>query len=101
MAKKRKADPHGEAARLQKEMQTVSQSLKDAYLRFDYADDPDLIDACIYDINACKARYNYILRCLKACGGAPMSRPHAVPVPPPGGGTVAAAKLEGGDACLT
>lgn len=99
MAKKRNLSP--EAAALHTEMRSVSQALKDAYLRFDYADDPDLIDASIYEINALKARYNYILRCLKACAGAPMARPHAVPVLPPAGEAVAAVQLEGGDPCLT
>ena len=98
MAKNRKSGTGAEAARLHREMQAVSQSLKDAYVRFNYAVDPDLIDACIYDINACKARYNYILRCLKALSGTPMARPHAVPA---ASGAVAAAHVEGGDACLT
>lgn len=101
MAKKRKSALSPEAAALHREMREVSQSMKDAYLRFNYADDPDLIDASIFEINALKARYNYILRCLKACAGAPMARPHAVPVTPPAADSVAAAKLEGGDPCLT
>ena len=95
MAKKREPSP---AAALRLEMTQVGQALKEAYARFDYADDPDLIDACIYEINALKARYNYTLRRVKSLAGddAPQAAPlQALPEPE----AVAAANMEGGGLC--
>lgn len=94
--KRERSDP--EVARLLQEMDALSQTMKDAYVRFDCVDDPDLIEAAIFEINACKARYNYVLRCIRARNGIPMSRPHAVPAPKQ---AVAALRPEGGDVCLT
>jgi hypothetical protein len=36
------------------------------YLQFNSTDDPDLIEAAVYEINAYQARYSYLLRRLKA-----------------------------------
>lgn len=96
MAKKRDRGPHPTLEELRGEMAAVGQALKEAYDRFDCADDPDLIDACIYEINALKARYNYILRCIKERAGTPAPAPE-LPEPE----AVAAARLEGGGACLS
>ena len=35
--------------------------LENAYARFDYATDPDLIDCYIYQLNAAMKRYKYLL----------------------------------------
>lgn len=94
--KRDRSDP--EMASLLQEMAGLSEAMKDAYVRFNCVDDPDLIEATIFEINACKARYNYILRCVKAKNGVPMARPHAVQVPKV---AVAAVSAEGGDVCLT
>ena len=32
------------------------------------ADDPELVESCIYQIKALKARYNYLLRLVKSHG---------------------------------
>ena len=102
MAKKRKDTCHPTTEELRQEMYDVGQALKEAYDRFNWADDPDLIEACIFEINACKARYNYLLRRIKACNGVPMQRAHAVPVPRYEAQSVpcvAAATVRGGDIC--
>lgn len=36
--------------------------LTDAYRNFDSLSDPDLMDACIFEINALRARYSCILK---------------------------------------
>ena len=104
MAKKRSSDPA--MRELERELQANTQALKDAYLRFDYVCDNDLVESCIFEINALKARSNYILRCIKARSGqeVPSGIPHAVPVvrgesAPPREDCVAAGKMRGGEIC--
>lgn len=45
-------------------------ALAQAYVRFDNTVEPELVDACIYEVNALQARYGYLLRQVKARGGA-------------------------------
>ncbi len=45
-------------------------ALRAAYNRFDAAAEPELIDACIYEINAAQARCGYLLRRIKEADGA-------------------------------
>ena len=104
MARKTASDPI--THEMQQELLRTNQALKDAYARFDCVCDSDLIDACIYEINALKARSNYILRCIKARSGqeVPSGIPHAVPVvrgesAPPREDCVAAGKMRGGEIC--
>ena len=102
MAKKRKTKDQSATEELQKEMYLIAQQLKEAYERFNWADDPDIIDACIFEINACKARYNYLTRCAKERSGIPVRHVHAVPVPHNEAQSVpcvAASNLKGGDIC--
>lgn len=102
MAKRHTADPA--LRQLQEELSRTSQALKDAYARFDCVCDNDLIDSCIFEINALRARSNYLLRCIKLHTGETVapSVPHAVAVvreeeaPAP---CVAAAAVKGGDLC--
>ena len=102
MAKKQKAPALFHTGELQQEMYTVGQALKQAYERFNWADDPDIIDACVFEINACMARYNYLLRCLKAQSNKPSHQMHAYSVPAQEAQSVpcvAAANVKGGDIC--
>ncbi len=96
MAKKKKDNT---ISLLQDQMDAISKQIKDAYERFDQADDDYLIDACIYEINAYKAHYNYLLRQVKALQGYPIPRPHAVPVERRDTACVAAASVKGGEIC--
>jgi hypothetical protein len=102
MAKKHSTDPT--LRELERELYSTTQALKEAYIRFDYVCDSELIDACIFEINALKARSNYLLRRIKEQNGqsVPSGIPHAVPVPkteptvPP---CVAAGAIKGGEVC--
>ena len=88
MAKKRSSDPA--MRELERELQANTQALKDAYLRFDYVCDNDLVESCIFEINALKARSNYLLRQIK-------QRPAgAVGDSAGGGGAGAGGSLRGG-----
>ena len=84
MAKKRSSDPA--MRELERELQANTQALKDAYLRFDYVCDNDLVESCIFEINALKARSNYLLR-------------QAVAVPVQEAPCVAAGAMKGGEPC--
>ena len=44
--------------------------INQAYLCFNSADDPDLIESYVYEINSLQARYNYLLRRVKELEGA-------------------------------
>lgn len=103
MAKKRSSDPA--MRELERELQANTQALKDAYLRFDYVCDNDLVESCIFEINALKARSNYLLRQIKQRSGQPVPSgiPQAVPVPVPvpvqEAPCVAAGAMKGGEPC--
>lgn len=101
MAKKRSSDPA--MRELERELQANTQALKDAYLRFDYVCDNDLVESCIFEINALKARSNYLLRQIKQCSGQPVPsgipQAVAVPVPVQEAPCVAAGAMKGGEPC--
>lgn len=98
MARKPASDPT--LCEMQRELLCTGEALRAAYARFDYVCDNDLIDACIFEINALKAHSNYLLRRIKARSGenVPPGVPHAVPARPEGD-TVAAASVKGGNVC--
>ena len=52
-------------AELEEELRTTIQLLRSAYDRFNFTDDPELTEACIYEIKALKSRYSYLVRRLK------------------------------------
>ena len=51
------------------ELNDMRVTLLEAYLRFDQTTEPELVDACIYEINAAQSRYGYLLRLIKEQGG--------------------------------
>ena len=61
--KKSKPDP--ELLALKAELQEAQGELSLAYRRFDQALDPELVESCIYQISAVKARCNYLIRVIK------------------------------------
>ena len=44
------------------ELTNLRDALDDAYMRFNAVTEPELVDACVYEINAAQSRYNYMLR---------------------------------------
>lgn len=50
-------------------VQTRSQ-LSCAYAQFNSYSDPDLVDACVYEINALQSRYSYYVRQVKRLDAA-------------------------------
>ena len=63
-SKKSKPDP--ELLTLKAELQEAQGELSLAYRRFDQALDPELVESCVYQISAVKARCNYLIRAIKA-----------------------------------
>ena len=51
------------------ELGDMRTALEDAYMRFNMTSEPELVDACVYEINAAQSRYNYLLRIIKESGG--------------------------------
>ena len=68
--RKRPAVGAGERAALADGLSRTRVEINQAYLRFNSADDPDLIESYVYEINALEARYNYLLRRVKELEGA-------------------------------
>lgn len=75
---------------LQQELQMTAQELKNAYEKFNYVSEAELVEACIYEISALKARYSYLLRKIKELSAPPVTVDEAY---------VAAAAMKGGNAC--
>ena len=87
---KRRTETHTNPdGQLQQELHSTALALKEAYEKFNYVSEPELVEACVYEISALKARYNYLLRCIKERSA------QAQPA------CVAAASLKGGPACLS
>jgi len=57
------ADP--ELLALKAELLEAQGELTQAYCRFDQAVDPELVESCVYQISAVKARCNYLIRAIK------------------------------------
>ena len=65
---KKAARPDPELLTLKAELLEAQGDLAQAYRQFDQALDPELVESCIYQIEALKARYNYLLRLVKSHG---------------------------------
>ena len=63
---KRSARSDPELTNLKAELLTAQGDLTQAYRQFDQALDPELVESCIYQISAVKARCNYLIRAIKA-----------------------------------
>lgn len=50
---------------LKTSLQETQAALNHAYTAFDYASDPELTEACIYEIQSLQARMNYLVRRIK------------------------------------
>ena len=63
-SKKLRPDP--ELLALREELQIAQGDLSLAYRQFNQVLDPELVESCIYQISAVKARCNYLIRAIKA-----------------------------------
>ena len=61
----KKSRPDPELLALRAELQSAQGDLSLAYRKFDQAVDPELVEFCIYQIKAEKARCNYLIRAIK------------------------------------
>ena len=62
-SKKILADP--ELQHLKQELLCAQADLAQAYQQFNQAVDPELVESCIYQINAIQAQCNYLIRVIK------------------------------------
>ena len=75
--------PDSELLSLQAELRSAQLELACAYRQFNQAVDPELVESCVYQISAVKARCNYLIRAIKertpntlpAAAGAPGRAP--------------------------
>lgn len=51
-------------------MRETRSQLNCAYAQFNSYSDPDLVDSCVYQINALQSRYSYFLRQMKLLDAA-------------------------------
>lgn len=58
-----------EQSQLRSETLALRSTLDELYDRFDSITDPVQLDACIYEMNAVMARYDYTIKCLKSFDG--------------------------------
>ena len=61
----------GELRALKEGLERTRVLINQAYAGFNGTDDPDLIESYVFEINALQARYNYLLRRVKALEGEP------------------------------
>ena len=84
---KRRTETHTNPdGQLQQELHSTALALKEAYEKFNYVSEPELVEASVYEISALKARYSYLLRQVKERDAAPTAY-------------VAAGAMKGGRAC--
>lgn len=62
--KKVVSDP--ELTALKSALESAREDLCLAYQEFNHATDPEMVESCIYQISAVKARCNYLIRSIKA-----------------------------------
>jgi len=55
--------------RLRADLEATKRSLEAAQSNFQNVVDAELIDCCIYEVNAAQSRYAFLLRKLKECQG--------------------------------
>ena len=62
-----------ELTALKAELEEARAELAQAYSRFNAAVDPELVESCIYQISAVKARCNYLIRAIKTREGGALA----------------------------
>lgn len=66
VSRKAKRARNLELAQLQNEVRSLRCTLDELHARFDMVTDDTQVDACIFEMNAAMAKYDYALKCLKA-----------------------------------
>lgn len=69
----KKSLPDPELTALKAELLTAQGDLALAYRQFDQALDPELVESCVYQISAVKARCNYLIRAIKEHSPDPLA----------------------------
>lgn len=64
--KKMRRAHRNELLRARGRLDEIRDALDKAYLCFNDSADPELTDACIYEINALRTRYDHVLRHIKS-----------------------------------
>jgi len=86
MGNRRDRTHQSQQLQLQAELHATGQALREAYDKFNYVSEPELVEASVYEISALKARYSYLLRQVKESDAAPTAY-------------VAAGAMKGGRTC--
>jgi len=68
--RKKTARQEEERRQLMEGMKQTRDQLNYAYAQFNIYSDPDLVDACVYEINALQSRYSYYVRQVKQLDAA-------------------------------
>lgn len=66
----KKNSPDPELLALKAALETAREELFLAYQAFDRAVDPELVESCVFQISAVKARCNYLIRAIKHRSGS-------------------------------
>lgn len=61
----KRPSPDATLLALQDELRAAQGQLSLAYRKFDLVTDPELVESCVYEISAAKARCNYLIRAIK------------------------------------
>lgn len=70
LRRRRSVPPEEEERRqLMEGMLRTRQELELAYAQFNAHSDPDLVDSCVFTINALRSRYSYFIRRIKGLDG--------------------------------
>lgn len=62
---KRKSPQAIYRSKLISDLSRLQMNMECIYSRFENAIDPDLVDSCIYELNAVQKRYKYVLKLIK------------------------------------
>ncbi|MGX4601654.1 DUF2508 family protein [Faecalimicrobium sp. JNUCC 81] len=68
MSKRNKIDKDKEKQKIMKEIKRAQVEVKTAEHFFQFVSDPELVDVAIYDLEAKKSRYRYLIRMAKEKG---------------------------------
>jgi len=67
--RKVRSEREEERRQLLEGMQQTRVELNQAYAQFNAHSDPDLVESCVFTINALRSRYSYFLRRMKLLDG--------------------------------